>query len=145
MRRSLFQPTQALHQGRSSKWLQGESSPRIILALKTLVNIDKPTLVFDEIDTGLGGEVSAAMGTMLKKLSQTMQILSITHSPQLSAFSDYHFFVEKLVEKDATKTQVSLLTEEQRVRELSRMLAGKTITEASTEAARALLKDRATV
>ncbi|UNM06070.1 MAG: hypothetical protein H6925_06400 [Holosporaceae bacterium] len=127
------------------KVASGGERSRIMLALKTLINTEKPTLVFDEIDSGLGGEVSASMGDMLKKLSKNMQILSITHSPQLSACADHHFFVQKTVKNEATHTVVTPLTEDQRIKEISRMLSGKTITQAATEAARALLADKASV
>jgi len=103
----------------------GELS-RVMLALRVvLAGIDKtPTLVFDEVDAGVGGRTAAAVGRRLAQLAHHHQVLVVTHLPQIAAFADRHFMVEKLSGDDATHTDVHALDEAGRVTELSRMLAG---------------------
>jgi DNA repair protein RecN (Recombination protein N) len=103
----------------------GELS-RVMLALRVvLAGIDKtPTLVFDEVDAGVGGRTAAAVGRRLAQLARHHQVLVVTHLPQIAAFADRHFMVEKQSGKDTTHTDVHALDEAGRVTELSRMLAG---------------------
>jgi DNA repair protein RecN (Recombination protein N) len=97
-----------------------------MLALRVvLAGIDKtPTLVFDEVDAGVGGRTAAAVGRRLAQLARHHQVLVVTHLPQIAAFADRHFMVEKLSGEDSTQTDVHALDEAGRVTELSRMLAG---------------------
>jgi DNA repair protein RecN (Recombination protein N) len=103
----------------------GELS-RVMLALRVvLAGIDKtPTLVFDEVDAGVGGRTAAAVGRRLAQLARHHQVLVVTHLPQIAAFADRHFMVEKHARDEATHTDVQALDEAGRVTELSRMLAG---------------------
>jgi DNA repair protein RecN (Recombination protein N) len=103
----------------------GELS-RVMLALRVvLAGIDKtPTLVFDEVDAGVGGRTAAAVGRRLAQLASHHQVLVVTHLPQIAAFADRHFMVEKHAGEHATHTDVHALDEAGRVTELSRMLAG---------------------
>ncbi|HEX6678903.1 MAG TPA: DNA repair protein RecN [Actinomycetes bacterium] len=103
----------------------GELS-RVMLALRVvLAGIDKtPTLVFDEVDAGVGGRTAAAVGRRLAQLARHHQVLVVTHLPQIAAFADRHFAVEKHAGQDATHTEVHALDGAGRVTELSRMLAG---------------------
>jgi DNA repair protein RecN (Recombination protein N) len=103
----------------------GELS-RVMLALRVvLAGIDKtPTLVFDEVDAGVGGRTAAAVGRRLAQLARHHQVLVVTHLPQIAAFADRHFMVEKHAHDQATHTDVEALDEAGRVSELSRMLAG---------------------
>jgi len=112
----------------------GELS-RIMLALKamTATAVETPILVFDEVDAGIGGEVAAAVARRLTALAHTRQLLCITHLPQIAAYADYHFAVEKRVSRGRTVTHARVLEADERVAELSRMLGG---TVAPTEAAR---------
>ena len=89
------------------------------------------TLVFDEIDIGIGGRAAEAVGQKLKKLSQAQQVLCVTHLPQIAAFADQHFLIEKREDHGRTKTQVRLLDDTTRVEEVARMLSGAVVTEAS--------------
>jgi DNA repair protein RecN (Recombination protein N) len=111
-----------------------------MLALKNvLAKADRtPTLIFDEIDQGIGGRVGAVVGSKLWNLSQEHQVLCITHLPQLAAFSDQHFNVDKRIDGGRTLTLVHDLNEEQRISELAQMLGGET--EINRESARDLLK-----
>ena len=118
----------------------GEMS-RVMLALKVSVEegTGKPrnksvaprTLVFDEIDIGIGGRAAEAVGQKLKTLSRAQQVLCVTHLPQIAAFADQHFLIEKREDHGRTKTQVRLLDDSTRVEEVARMLSGAKVTEAS--------------
>ena len=119
----------------------GELS-RFLLALKVCLTGDSPglTLIFDEIDRGVGGATADAVGRRLKALASGAQVLVVTHSPQVAAFGARHWRVEKRVAKGQTLSTVTGLDAEERVEEIARMLAGDTVTEAARAAARALLQ-----
>ena len=119
----------------------GELS-RVMLALKVAVeehaakNSRKPTprtLVFDEIDIGIGGRAAEAVGQKLKALSRGQQVLCVTHLPQIAAFADQHLAVEKLEDRGKTKTQIRTLDDRARMQEVARMLSGAKVTETSLE------------
>ncbi|WP_263352092.1 DNA repair protein RecN [Acidicapsa acidisoli] len=120
----------------------GEMS-RVMLALKVSVeegagkprqrNVAPRTLVFDEIDIGIGGRAAEAVGQKLKMLSRAQQVLCVTHLPQIAAFADQHFLIEKREDHGRTKVQVRLLDERKRVEEVARMLSGAVVTEASQQ------------
>ncbi|MGB0386800.1 MAG: DNA repair protein RecN [Ardenticatenaceae bacterium] len=103
----------------------GEAS-RIMLAIKTALGMadDTPTLIFDEIDTGVGGRVGNIVGRKLYHLADQRQVLCITHLPQLAAFGDRHFHIRKKIANDRTATQVTIMSEEERVNELAQMMGG---------------------
>ncbi|MFV0491608.1 MAG: DNA repair protein RecN [Pseudorhodobacter sp.] len=118
----------------------GELS-RFLLALKVCLTGDMPglTMIFDELDRGVGGATADAVGRRLATLSRRAQVLAVTHSPQVAALASYHWRVEKRVEGGMTTSFVTPLNAAQRVEEIARMLAGDTVTPAAREAARALL------
>lgn len=118
----------------------GELS-RFMLALKTALAEDggAPTMVFDEIDTGIGGEVALGVGQHLAKLASARQVLCITHLASIAARADNHLRVEKLVEGDRTVTRVSRLDSRERVQEIARMLSGDSTSKASLDHAADLL------
>jgi DNA repair protein RecN (Recombination protein N) len=112
-----------------------------MLALKQVhPESDVPTLVFDEVDSGIGGATSALVGEKLKRVAAGQQVLCITHLPQVAAFADHHFRVEKQVEGGRTRTTVTRLGGEQRVKEMARMLGGVKITEKTMEHAQEMLE-----
>ncbi|MDT4954620.1 MAG: repair protein RecN [Acidobacteriota bacterium] len=121
----------------------GEAS-RLMLVLKTIANPSKfpRTIVFDEIDAGIGGRVSEAVGIKLKKLSETNQVLCVTHQPQIARFADCHLLVQKGVVRDQTEVSVEKLERRARVEEIARMLTGANITETARRHAREMLKPR---
>jgi DNA repair protein RecN (Recombination protein N) len=98
------------------------------------------TLVFDEIDIGIGGRAAEAVGQKLKELSRTQQVLCVTHLPQIAAFGDQHFLVEKRERQGTTKTSVRLLNDEERTEEVARMLSGAKLTDTSLRHAEQMLK-----
>ncbi|MBZ5536772.1 MAG: DNA repair protein RecN [Acidobacteriia bacterium] len=119
----------------------GEIS-RLMLALKTITHADSriKTMVFDEVDAGIGGRTAEVLGRKLKSLAQENQILCVTHLPQIASFADHHYFIEKVELRGRTVTRVEHLAEDDRINELARMLSGARITDAVKKHARELLK-----
>jgi len=119
----------------------GELS-RIMLGLKSVVRSDAPglTLVFDEVDAGIGGRVAEVVGRKLKAVAARQQVLCVTHLPQIAALADQHLAVRKQVEKGRTVTLVEPLADEAQVEEVARMLGGETITSTARQHAREMLK-----
>lgn len=118
----------------------GEFS-RLMLAFKCLLaeRQEMPTLIFDEIDTGISGEIAARVGKIMKQLSDRHQVISITHSAQLAAQSDAHWFVYKKQEENSTATAVKRLSEKEKLEEIAKMISGSSISSAAMEAARELI------
>lgn len=128
----------------------GEMS-RVMLALKVTVEEGTQggtrkkktplprTLVFDEIDIGIGGRAAEAVGKKLKTLARGQQVLCITHLPQIAAFADQHFLIEKIEKKGRTQTEVRRMDDGERAREIARMLSGEKLTETSLKHAEHLL------
>lgn len=118
-----FQPLQKTASG-------GELS-RLHLALQVITaqKEQTPTLIFDEVDVGIGGQTAATVGKLLKQLSEKTQVLCITHLPQVAAYGHHHFKVSKLIENDMARSEIKPLNLPERTRELARMLGGETITE----------------
>jgi len=129
--------------GPMMKLASGGELSRFLLALKVALadRGSAPTLVFDEIDTGVGGAVADAIGQRLKRLSERVQVLSVTHAPQVAARADAHFLISKSEtdEKDRVATQIHLMEPYGRQEEIARMLAGAHITDEARAAARKLL------
>ena len=125
-----------------SKIASGGEMARIMLGLKTiLAKSDRiPVLIFDEIDVGIGGRMAQMVGKKLFNLSQTHQIICITHLPQIAAFAQSHYLVEKVVSKGRTYTRVKKLSHSERVEELARMMGGKEVTKVSIQHAQELLE-----
>jgi len=119
----------------------GEAS-RLMLVLKTVANASEfpRTIVFDEIDAGIGGRVSEAVGAKLKKLAHSNQVLCVTHQPQIARFADTHLCVQKEVAGGHTAVSITSLDRRGRVEELARMLTGAEITDSARRHARELIK-----
>jgi DNA repair protein RecN (Recombination protein N) len=98
------------------------------------------TLVFDEIDIGIGGRAAEAVGQKLKALSRVQQVLCVTHLPQIAAFADQHLLIEKQERQKRTETRIRLLSAEERAQEIARMISGATVTETSLRHAEQMLK-----
>ena len=128
-----------------SKIASGGELSRIVLAIKKILaqHYRVGTLLFDEVDTGIGGAVAESVGEKLKEISITHQVLCITHLPQIASFGTTHFSVHKIVQDGRTVTAVQRLDEEERLDEISRMLGGKNITENARAHAREMLKSAA--
>lgn len=117
----------------------GELS-RIMLSIKTvLADTDAvPTLIFDEIDTGISGRTAEKVGEKLEKIAKNHQVILITHLPQIAAKADRHFLIEKNVQEGKTKTEIHALNEEASLKELARLLGGEELTEEALQNARSL-------
>jgi DNA repair protein RecN (Recombination protein N) len=128
----------------------GEMS-RVMLALKATVEAGsrrkasgaQRTLIFDEIDTGIGGRAAEAVGKKLKSLSRTSQVLCVTHLPQIATFADHHYLIEKKRSGDRTKTGVRQITGPERTEEVARMISGAKLTDTSLKHAEQMLKQNA--
>ena len=120
----------------------GGEIARMMLSLKSILagHINLPTIIFDEVDTGVSGEIADKMGDMMHDVSESMQVVVITHLPQVAAKGDAHFKVYKTDADTRTVTHVRQLTVDDRIRELAAMISGSEVSEAALSAARALLK-----
>lgn len=121
----------------------GELS-RLALALEELTASQNsiPTLIFDEVDTGISGRTASAVGALLKELSKQVQVIVITHLPQVAACADSHFLVVKENTQDSTYSEVRLLNRQERIYELGRMMGGNVVTEDTLAGALALLEQK---
>ena len=125
------------------KIVSGGELSRFLLAIKVVLagsNLSK-SLVFDEVDSGIGGQTANAVGERLFKLSQSNQVIVITHSPQVAAKGETHFLIEKYIEEEQPNTLCNQIASNKRVEEISRMLSGESITEEARAAAMKLLYD----
>jgi DNA repair protein RecN (Recombination protein N) len=114
-----------------SRIASGGEISRIMLAIKTvLANLDRiPSLIFDEIDTGISGKAAQAVAEKLGQISKSHQVICVTHLPQIASMADAHFYISKTVAADKTNTYVQELDEENKIREVARMLGGARLTD----------------
>jgi DNA repair protein RecN (Recombination protein N) len=124
-----------------SKVASGGELSRVMLAIKAIMaqSQDLPSIIFDEIDSGVSGETALKIGEILKDMGRTMQVISITHLPQIAAKASYHLKVEKTESDGVTRTQLYALEKNEREQELARLLSGARISEAALSNARELL------
>ncbi|MDR0873440.1 MAG: DNA repair protein RecN [Prevotellaceae bacterium] len=123
------------------KIASGGEISRVMLCIKSLLseNADVPTLILDEIDTGVSGDIADRMGNIMRKMAEKIQVLSITHLPQIAAKGAVQYKVFKTEQNDVAETQIKRLAPEERVREIAQMLSGAAVTEAAIKNAEALL------
>ncbi len=123
------------------KIASGGELSRIMLTIKAILSQYKklPTIIFDEIDTGVSGAISDKIAKVMKRMSSFMQVFTITHLPQVAAKGNYHFKVYKQTENDQTTTQLKRLKEEERIQEIAQMLSGQELKESALEHAKELL------
>ena len=126
---------------RVSEVASGGEISRIMLCIKALLASKNglPTIIFDEIDTGVSGEIASQMGNIMQQMAQSRQIIAITHLPQIAAKGDTQYLVYKADTDTRTETHIRRLTEEERVNQIATMLSGKHPTPAAMENARQLL------
>ena len=126
------------------KVASGGELSRLMLAIKSAFSLKegKTSIVFDEVDTGVSGRVAQAIAQKIHKIGQNGQVLAISHLPQVIAIADYQFFIEKISNDHSTVSTVRLLTVEERVEEVAKMLAGENVTEAALSQARELLQSK---
>lgn len=137
----LFSANKGTSFGLLKKVASGGEMSRIMLAIKAiLANYSKlPTIIFDEIDTGVSGEIAIKMGEIMKDMSASMQVFAITHLPQIAAKGNSHYKVSKRNVGETTISELNLLTSEERIQQIAEMLSGKDITDSALQHAKALL------
>jgi DNA repair protein RecN (Recombination protein N) len=138
----LFDANQSKQFAPLRKVASGGELSRLMLCIKSLVveSVDLPTMIFDEIDTGISGEAARQVGFIMKGLSANRQIICITHQPQTAGKADAHFYVYKQVVGDAVKTGIRLLSQEERITAIAQMLSGEKPTAAALANARDMVR-----
>jgi DNA repair protein RecN (Recombination protein N) len=139
--RALFSANKDRPAAPLDKVASGGELSRVMLALISLAADSQglPTVVFDEIDTGVSGEVADRVGTLMAKMGARRQVLAITHLPQIASKAQQHLLVSKSIEGEAVLTRIAPLDEQQRIEAIAQMLSGRKLTKAALENARALL------
>ncbi len=138
----LFSANKKMEMQELKKFASGGEKSRLILSIKFLISksISLPTIIFDEVDTGISGEISHKMGKIIHKMSKNIQIINITHSPQIASKADFHYLVYKEENENSSNTKIKLLNKKERIIEIAEMLSGENITKASIRNAKELLK-----
>ena len=139
--RFLFSANKGVEVAELSKVASGGELSRLMLSIKSVVSQHNyiPTLIFDEIDTGVSGEVAAKIGGIMKEMGTSLQLISITHLPQVASKAQHHFFIYKDNEGLRTQSHIRLLTAEERVTEIAKMLSNDQVTPEAIKAAEVLL------
>ena len=124
-----------------SEVASGGEISRLMLCVKALIASTKglPTIIFDEIDTGVSGDIATQMAAIMREMAKSRQIIAITHLPQIAALGQTHYKVFKADTATRTETHISLLNEQERVTEIASMVSGKNVTEAALKTAKELL------
>lgn len=137
----LFSANKGSDFGLLKKVASGGEMSRIMLVVKAILSnySSLPTIILDEIDTGVSGEIAAKMGEIMKEMSQTMQVFAITHLPQIAAKGGSHFKVYKRIDAEQTFSEIKQLSAEERIQEIAQMLSGATVSESAYNHARELL------
>jgi DNA repair protein RecN (Recombination protein N) len=139
--RFLFSANKGVELDEISKIASGGEKSRLMLSIKSMISQQNllPTIIFDEIDNGVSGNVAGKVGSILRKMGQTMQVIAITHLPQIAGQGESHFWVFKTSEKEATQTNIKKLNREERINEIAKMLSNKKVTSAAMKIAEELL------
>jgi len=139
--RFLFSANKGHALAEMSKVASGGELSRLMLSIKSLIakNTALPTIIFDEIDTGVSGEVANKVGQIMEQLAHNLQVITITHLPQIASKGQSHYFVYKADEADTTRTRIKQLNQDERVHEIAKMLSGDNIGESALQNARELL------
>jgi DNA repair protein RecN (Recombination protein N) len=137
----LFSANKGSDFGLLKKVASGGEMSRIMLAVKSILSqySKLPTIIFDEIDTGVSGEIAHKMGDILKQMSENMQVFAITHLPQIAGKGKEHIKVYKVIKEDQTTSELKLLSKEERVMEIAQMLSGVNVSESALNHAKELL------
>jgi len=143
MIRFLFSANKGISLNEVSKIASGGEQSRLMLSIKSMIFQKNllPTIVFDEIDSGVSGEIAGKVGDILLQMSKNMQVIVITHLPQIAGKGDQHYWVFKSVEKGISRTGIKNLNRKERVEEIAKMLSDKSITAAGYQAASELLNN----
>lgn len=125
------------------KVISGGELSRLMLAIKAVLSDETllPTIIFDEIDTGVSGDIAGKVGKIMRRMAEKRQVIAITHLPQIAAQADTHFSVSKKIHNGQTESHIQILNSEERITEIAKMLSGETLTEAAMENAKTLLAE----
>jgi len=139
----LFSANRNIAQQEISRIASGGEFSRLMLSIKKLLSLgtDMPTIIFDEIDTGVSGEIADKVGNILQEMSKKVQLINVTHLPQIAAKADVHFHVFKTYENQTTTTHIRKLDNSEQVIEIARMLSGNELTDAAILNAKELLRN----
>jgi DNA repair protein RecN (Recombination protein N) len=137
----LFSANKGSLPGELGRIASGGELSRVMLAVKSLISQRKllPTLIFDEIDTGVSGDIAGKVGTIMRRMSTSLQLIAITHLPQIAGMSDNHYLVYKEHENGSTTTSIRKLTKDERIIEIAKMLSNEKVTDAAMATAKELL------
>ena len=137
----LFSANKGQNPAPMSKVASGGELSRLMLTIKSLLSrhIALPSIIFDEIDSGISGEVALQVGNVIENLSESMQVIAITHLPQIASKGESHYWVYKDDQTDITHTNIRKLTFDERVIEIAKMLSGENPGEAALQHAQELL------
>ena len=138
----LFSSNKGVELDEISKIASGGELSRLMLSIKSLISQKNllPTIIFDEIDSGISGEIAGKMGIILKKMAVKMQVIAITHLPQIAGTGDNHLWVYKVNDGDVTRSRIKKLTRDERIHEIAKMLSSGTVTDNASKAAAELLR-----
>ena len=139
----LFSSNKGVELDDISRIASGGELSRLMLSVKSLISQKNllPTIIFDEIDIGVSGEVAGKIGNILKKMSKNMQVIAITHLPQIAGMGEIHYLVYKITEGEMTKSRMKKLGREERINEIAKMLSSDKVTESASRTASELLKN----
>jgi DNA repair protein RecN (Recombination protein N) len=139
--RFLFSANRGVDLDEISRIASGGELSRLMLSIKSLISQKNllPTIIFDEIDSGVSGEIAGKVGSILRKMAGTMQVIVITHQPQIAGKGDLHYLVYKINEHNTTRTCIRLLSNEERILEIAKMLSNEKVTESAYLTAKELL------
>jgi DNA repair protein RecN (Recombination protein N) len=126
------------------KTASGGEISRVILAVKSIIaeRMNLPTIIFDEVDTGVSGDIANKMAELMDRISESTQVITITHLPQVAAHGTTHFKVYKYDDENSTQTSIHLLNKEEREAEVALMLSGSTTNQAALATARTLIYNK---
>lgn len=141
--RFLFSANKGIGLNEISRIASGGELSRLMLSIKSLISQKNllPTIIFDEIDMGVSGEVAGKVGDILKKMGESMQVIAITHLPQIAGKGQSHFWVYKSNEKEAARTQLKKLDPQERVLEIAKMLSNEKVSDAALKTAKELMRN----
>jgi len=125
-----------------SKVISGGELSRLMLAIKSIISKQNilPTVIFDEIDSGVSGDIAGKVGLIMKKMSVDMQLIAITHLPQIAAKADIHYFVSKQSDENTTRSVIKQLNNNEKIEEIAKMLSNENVTVSAMENAKELMK-----
>jgi len=139
--RLLFTANKGVDMDEISRMVSGGELSRLMLSIKSMVSQKNllPTIIFDEIDSGVSGEVAGKVGNILQKMAAAMQVIAITHLPQIAGKGEHHYWVYKLEQNESTFTNMKKLNQQERVEEIAKMLSDNTVSSAAIKTAKVLL------